>query len=149
MALNLEDNMCFACSLKNPVGLKLRFRQEGEVVRAAFLVRPEHQGWPGHLHGGLIATLCDEAMAQWLWLRGVEAYTGELTVRFKRGVPVGVLVEVEARSVTRRGKLMILEAAVLLPGGVAAATASGKFICGASPVAEVPGKREVDGEEDG
>jgi acyl-coenzyme A thioesterase PaaI-like protein len=136
--------MCFACSPKNPIGLKLRFRREGDVVRADFLVQPEHQGWPGCLHGGLTATLCDEAMAQWLWLQGVEAYTGELTVRFKRNIPVGTLVEVVAELAARRGRLILLTAAVLLPGGTVAATASGKFLMGNSGPAAL-----LDGENTG
>ncbi|MEW6448548.1 MAG: PaaI family thioesterase [Bacillota bacterium] len=129
MALDPENNMCFACGGKNPIGLKLQFKQEKDEVKAAFRVRPEHQGWPGYLHGGLMATICDEAMAQWLWLRGIEANTGELSVRFKHGVPVGTMVEVKASLTASRGKLMVLAASVLFPDGREAAVASGKFIC--------------------
>ncbi|MEW6573422.1 MAG: PaaI family thioesterase [Bacillota bacterium] len=128
MALEPENNMCFACSEKNPIGLKLKFRREGNEVKANFLVTPEHQGWPGYLHGGLVATICDEAMAQWMWLRGLEANTGELSVRFKHGIPVGTVVEVKAALTKSRGRLMILEASVLFPDGREAAVASGKFI---------------------
>lgn len=133
VALNPEENMCFACSPRNPIGLKLSFEEEDGVVRAVFVVRPEHQGWPGYLHGGLIATLCDEAMAQWLWRRGVEAYTGELAVRFKKGVPVGAVLEVRAELVEVRRKMAILGATVLFLDGAVAATATGKFICATTP----------------
>lgn len=129
MALEPENNMCFACSEKNPIGLKLKFRNEDNEVKSSFSVRPEHQGWPGYLHGGLVATICDEAMAQWLWLRGIEANTGELSVRFKHGIPVGTVVEIKASLAASRGKLMVLEASVLFPDGREAAVASGKFIC--------------------
>lgn len=133
MALILEDNFCFACSPKNPIGLRLSFWEEAGEVCATFLVRPEYQGWPGFLHGGLVATLCDEAMAQWLWRRGVEAYTGELAVRFKKAIPVGAALEVRASLVEKRGKVAVLTATVLFPDGTIAATATGKFVCAAPP----------------
>jgi hypothetical protein len=57
--------MCFACGIENPIGLKLAFYtdQEGHCV-ARFRPNPEHQGYPGHLHGGLISTLLAEAIGR-------------------------------------------------------------------------------------
>ena len=53
-----NSRMCFVCGIENPVGLHLSFYtdDEGRCV-ARFRPRPEHQGYPGHLHGGLISTL--------------------------------------------------------------------------------------------
>ncbi|ACX52199.1 thioesterase superfamily protein [Ammonifex degensii KC4] len=126
--LSPEDNWCFACGPANPIGLKLSFYEEGEKVKARFRVKPEHQGWPGLVHGGLLATLCDEAMAQWLWRRGFVAFTGELKVRFRRGVAVGEEVLVEAWLKERKGPLFLLAAQVLNAAGLPAVTAEGKFI---------------------
>lgn len=51
-----NESMCFACSPKNPIGLKLQFFMEGDTCKASFVGRPEHQGWAGLIHGGLIAS---------------------------------------------------------------------------------------------
>lgn len=53
-----NSRMCFVCGIENPIGLKLKFYtdDEGRCV-ARFRPKPEHQGYPGHLHGGLISTL--------------------------------------------------------------------------------------------
>jgi acyl-coenzyme A thioesterase PaaI-like protein len=52
--------MCFVCGIQNPIGLDPPFYtyDEGRCI-ARFRPRPEHQGYPGHLHRGLISTLLD------------------------------------------------------------------------------------------
>ncbi|AEG16768.1 phenylacetic acid degradation-related protein [Desulfofundulus kuznetsovii DSM 6115] len=127
-SVSRSDGMCFACSPKNPIGLHLEFSLEGDVCRATFTAGEEHQGWDGLLHGGLIATLLDEAMAQWLWRRGVAAMTAEMLTRFSRPVPVGVPVTVEAWKVGGKGRLWELSARIILPGGRVAARATAKFL---------------------
>jgi uncharacterized protein (TIGR00369 family) len=54
--------MCFICGLQNPVGLKLAFYEDAEAgqVRAEFTVPDEYQGYPGVVHGGIVAAVLDE-----------------------------------------------------------------------------------------
>ena len=54
-------DMCFGCGQKNPIGLKLMFKLDGKMARAEFTPRDDFQGWPGVLHGGIIAMILDEA----------------------------------------------------------------------------------------
>ena len=57
-----NSQMCFVCGMENPIGLKLAFYEdEGGRVIAHFTPREEYQGYPGVLHGGIIAALLDEA----------------------------------------------------------------------------------------
>ncbi|WP_341473840.1 PaaI family thioesterase [Desulfofundulus thermobenzoicus] len=126
--LNKDDHMCFACSPRNPIGLHLRFSMDGDTCRTTFTPREEHQGWNGCMHGGLISTLLDEVMAQWLWRQGISAMTAEMTTRFSRPVPIGVPVNVESRLVEHKGRLWALSARVILPDGRAAARATAKFL---------------------
>jgi hypothetical protein len=51
-----NSRMCFVCGVNNPIGLHLAFYtdDEGRCI-ARFRPRPEHQGYPGQLHGGLIS----------------------------------------------------------------------------------------------
>jgi acyl-coenzyme A thioesterase PaaI-like protein len=56
-----DCRMCFACGIDKPIGLKLKFYtdDEGRCI-ARFQPEPEHQGYPDHLHGGIISTLLSE-----------------------------------------------------------------------------------------
>jgi acyl-coenzyme A thioesterase PaaI-like protein len=54
-----NSRMCFACGIENPIGLKLYTDGEDRCI-AQFQPQPEHQGYPGQLHGRLISTLLDE-----------------------------------------------------------------------------------------
>ena len=96
------DGMCFACGERNPIGLKLQFRFEGDDYVTAFEVRPEYQGWAGIAHGGLLATVLDEVMARLLWEKGINAITGRLEVRYHQPVRIGDKLEIRGR-VTRHG----------------------------------------------
>lgn len=123
-----EDSMCFGCSPKNPIGLKLVFQHEGEVCRARFVAGPEHQGWSGVMHGGLIATLLDEVMAQWPWVRGITMMTAEMTTRYSKAVPIGEELTVEGALVAERGRLIEMAGKIILPDGTVAARATAKYI---------------------
>jgi acyl-coenzyme A thioesterase PaaI-like protein len=129
LELFLKDaNMCFGCSQDNPIGLKLEFKLQGDTCRAVFRPDQIHQGWNGYMHGGLISTLLDEAMGQWLWLSKIPGMTAEMTTRFSLGVPIGEEITVEAWCEGQRGRLYELAARVILPDGKVAARAGAKFL---------------------
>jgi acyl-coenzyme A thioesterase PaaI-like protein len=55
-----NSRLCCGCGIENPVGQKLKFYSDYEWrCNAHFRPEPEHQGCPGHLHGGIISTLLD------------------------------------------------------------------------------------------
>ncbi|HOV81034.1 MAG TPA: PaaI family thioesterase [Bacillota bacterium] len=122
------NNMCFACSPRNPIGLKLKFEHDGDVCRSRFTGGAEHQGWNGVVHGGIVATLLDEVMAQWIWARDLITMTAEMTIRYSRFVPVGEELTVEANMVSMKGRLVEMAARIILPDGSVAARASAKFL---------------------
>lgn len=100
------DSMCFACGVDNPKGLKLVFENRVGDARAEWTPGPEHVGWSGVIHGGLISTLLDEAMAYALIYSGAFGVTGQLSVRFRRPLRVGERVAVTARVLEIRGRLI-------------------------------------------
>ena len=56
-----NSRMCFACGLENPFGLHLHFYDNSQdEVYADFTIAPEHQGYPGVVHGGVTAAILDE-----------------------------------------------------------------------------------------
>jgi acyl-coenzyme A thioesterase PaaI-like protein len=54
---------CFGCGPANPTGLGLVFEAVGETVEAAFAPTERMSGAPAFVHGGLVMTVLDEAMA--------------------------------------------------------------------------------------
>ena len=90
MSLNIEDdNMCFACGQKNPISLGLKFQfYEENKVKANFKPRENLQGFKNIVHGGIITTILDEAMSKVVNMKEFEAVTAEMTVRFKKPVPI-------------------------------------------------------------
>ena len=69
---------CYACGPRNSEGLRLEFYMSGdnkEKVEAIFTPRDNLQGWPEALHGGIVATLLDEAAAYVAYVQNVHAVT--------------------------------------------------------------------------
>lgn len=81
--------LCFGCGQENPhsLGIELEGAQSGAIGRVHF--GPEHQGAPGLVHGGLLATLIDETMGAVVYGGKVTRVTAEMTVRYRRPTPVG------------------------------------------------------------
>jgi uncharacterized protein (TIGR00369 family) len=72
--------------------LKLKFYEAsaGEVT-AETVVPEQYQGYPGIVHGGIVAALLDEVSGR-AHIRGDPPrfmYTARLEVRYRRNVPVG------------------------------------------------------------
>ena len=96
---------CFACWSENAQGLKLDFRVRADKgVWALFHPQAHHQGWPHALHGGLVATLLDEAAAYLAVAHGSRTATARLHLRFQQPASLDATLRVEARLVrsTRR-----------------------------------------------
>jgi uncharacterized protein (TIGR00369 family) len=92
--MNKQPNsrMCFICGLQNPVGLKLAFYEDSEAgqVQAEFTVPDEYQGYPGVVHGGIVAAVLDEVSGRAIMLHGSDENlmaTLRLTVRYRRPTP--------------------------------------------------------------
>jgi uncharacterized protein (TIGR00369 family) len=113
------DDYCFGCGAANPEGLRLRFDvDEGRrSAEATFKPRPEHQGYTGVTHGGIIATLLDEAMLKLCWELGIPAVTARLEVELKRPVPVGEELRVRGWIAEDKGRVLKAEAEITNSSG--------------------------------
>jgi len=81
----LQDNeQCYVCGAKNPVGLAIHFttNREARSISAAFRPSVMHQGFSGIVHGGILSSLLDEAMVKLAFELGLNAVTAEMTIRF-------------------------------------------------------------------
>lgn len=97
---------CFVCGAHNPHGLKLRFRRQGQEVRADFEPQPHHAGFRGIIHGGILATVLDEAMF-WAAASTTKRFcvAAELSVRYIKKVSPGQKLFCVARLEANRGRL--------------------------------------------
>ncbi len=100
-------NYCFGCGQMNPAGLKLDVSVTDGRARAVYHPRPEHQGFPGMMHGGLVATLLDEVMGWAIVDAQIWATTGKMEIRFRRPVPLDQDLAVEATITKRRGRALV------------------------------------------
>ncbi len=109
-----DYQQCFACGQRNPFGLQLVFRLENDTIVADFQPREEHQGFPGVIHGGIVASVLDEALGRTSILSENPEWTmtGRLEVRYRRYVPYGPLLRVRA-SLGKQRRRMVQATGVL------------------------------------
>ena len=123
---------CLVCGRDNPLGLRLALHVDPAtgVVTTDFTPRPEHIGFEGIIHGGVLATVLDEAMV-WAatWAGRRFCVCGEMTVRFRNSAAVGQPLSVQASvDPGRRARLIQTTASVLAAGGAVVAEATGKYV---------------------
>lgn len=119
---------CVVCGRKNPQGMRLPFRtcKDGSV-KARFFCDEFLQGYPGLMHGGVIAAILDGAMMNCLFARGKIAVTGVLTVRFLSPLTVKKAATVRAHIKKSISSWHILESE-LLQGKRIVAKGTAKFM---------------------
>jgi len=128
-----DDHFCFVCGDKNRDGLRIRLTYpEPGRCRAVFVAERRFQGWKDILHGGIIATLLDEAFAHAYGgpARGAgeAAVTAEMSVRFKKPVRIGIPVVLEGRVLSAEGRIVKCESILSGEDGEVLASATGKLI---------------------
>jgi uncharacterized protein (TIGR00369 family) len=128
--IKLPTNYCFACGPNNPDGMRLRFSydEERKSYVCRFRLGKRYTGPPGHCHGGIIATILDEAMGKVNKLRQVVALTSEITVNYLKPVPLNRPLRVESRELKVTGRKHVNIAEVLNENGEVLARSRGLFI---------------------
>ena len=106
-------NNCFVCGPGNPIGLKVRFDLEDDVCVGEFTPGEHHRGYDKVTHGGILFSLLDDVMANWLWLQGHMCFTARAEVRYRNPLPVGTPVRLEGRCARRKGLLAMMEGRVV------------------------------------
>jgi uncharacterized protein (TIGR00369 family) len=128
--LRMQKNYCFGCGNNNPDGMRLKFAfddESGSFI-CRFRLSKRYTGPPGHAHGGIIATILDEAMGKVNKLRNVIALTSEIKVNYLKPVPLNQSLRVESREVRVHGRQHINMAEILNSKGEVLARSQGLFI---------------------
>lgn len=106
--LQPNSRHCFVCGLENPVGLKLRIYQtEPGVIETTFTAPGHFQGYPGVLHGGIVASILDEISGRAQMgdpSKPRFMFTGKLEVRYRKNVPVGKPLKIVGKAGKAKGK---------------------------------------------
>lgn len=134
------NNACFGCGGANPRGMKLTFEQDEALQRIRGVLRlgPEYQGGNGIIHGGIIATVLDEAMGKVARFRGVHAVTAELKVEYKVPVRVNQDLVIEAYELQKSGRNLHFTGEIRNTDGMVLARGTGRFV--AINVPRIPGE---------
>ena len=123
-------NVCFACGPDNPDGLHLEFDYNPAKLSSEcrLIISPKYQGATGFAHGGMIATLLDEAMAKVNGKGGIKAVTLRLTVSYRKMAPVNQELRLTGRRIRRRGRKLYLLSQLHDGSGQLLAEARGLFL---------------------
>jgi acyl-coenzyme A thioesterase PaaI-like protein len=120
--------MCYACGVANERGMGMHFtRADGRTV-CEYAPAGYQQGFPGRLHGGIVATMIDEAMGWAVYHAGAWGATARLNVRYRRPVPLDEALRIEAWIVSDRRRLIELRAEVRDGRGALLADGEGSFM---------------------
>jgi uncharacterized protein (TIGR00369 family) len=123
------QNRCFGCGPANPIGLHLDFfLAEDQLVVCMPEIATTFEGPPGLLHGGIIATLLDEAMSKAVRVRGLTAMTRQMDVEYLRPVPSATPIRIEGKLVRSEGRKHWTQAQIIDERSKPLATANGLFI---------------------
>ena len=117
---------CFVCGVANPFGLHLKFYEPapGEVT-AQVTLSDEFQGYPGVVHGGVVAAMLDEVCGR-AHMGGDQPrfmYTARLEVRYRQNVPVGEPLRIVGRAARSKGRTATAVGEIYGPGEVLLAEA--------------------------
>lgn len=123
-----DDGYCFVCGPNNPIGLKLDFSLNGEIMSTEFVPQKEHQGYTDIVHGGIISTLLDEIMVKLAIELGMPAVTAQMDIRLRKSARVGKKLTFSAEILEATSKLLIIQAKAATDDGEIVAEAKGKLV---------------------
>ena len=121
MQLQPNSSHCFVCGLENDHGLHLRFYEtaEGEVTVQTTV--PAHfQGYPGIVHGGIVASLVDEALGR-VHMGSADdprfMFTAKINVNYRKPVPTQKPIQIVAHAVKSKRRTATSVCAIYGPDG--------------------------------
>ncbi|CAB4916052.1 MULTISPECIES: PaaI family thioesterase [Patulibacter] len=104
---------CLGCGSQNPAGMGLRLRVDGDLLRGTITFDRRHEGAPGIVHGGAVATVLDDSLGSLLIVLGTPAVTANLNVSFRAPALLERPMQIEAWAVGRDGRKLHLHGRLL------------------------------------
>jgi uncharacterized protein (TIGR00369 family) len=124
------ENKCFGCGGANDSGMKLTFTQDnvGRRIVGRFVLGPRYQGGGGMGHGGIIATLLDEAMGKVCRFRDARAVTAEMSIQYLRPIRIDEEITVEAFETGFEGRNIFQSGEIRNAAGDVLAKGTARFV---------------------
>lgn len=119
--LQPNSRHCFVCGVANPIGLHLKFyiNGSGEVL-AEYTVPENYQGYPGVVHGGIVAAMLDEVTGR-VHMGDRDSprfmYTARLDLRYRKNVPVGQPLRLVGRAGKSKSRTATASGTIYGPDG--------------------------------
>lgn len=132
------NSNCFVCGRHNSSGLHLTFEYGPKGVEATWLPSEAWESFQGMVHGGIIATVLDEAMSKAIMARGWQAFTVSLNIRFHSRTCPGERLTVHGWIVERRKRRILTEASLLTDMAIERAHAWATFLMPAKGLGTEP-----------
>ena len=100
---------CFICGMENPIGLHLHIYETAPGEVESKYIAPDHfQGYPGVLHGGIVAAIIDEISGRTHMGSDVMdprfMFTAKMEVKYRKNVPIGKLLKIIGKAGKLRAK---------------------------------------------
>jgi len=119
---------CFICGVQNPIGLKLQFVDDGDSsARAEVTVPEQFNGYPGVVHGGIVAAILDEVSGRALLARGHDIknlfVTLKMEIRYRQPTPTNTLLTAVGNIVKASAARAVVHGEIRLPDGTVTAEA--------------------------
>lgn len=110
---SIHSKNCFGCGSRNPIGLNIIFKVDGDRVVGEFTSNENHEGFPGFVHDGVLAAILDEALS---YIARISMQHGILTMRetitFRNASCIGEKLKVEAKITGEKKRAFIATAKV-------------------------------------
>lgn len=139
---------CIICGINNPSSVKAPFYEmEDSSVVTLFSYLPEHQSYPGRVHGGMITSMLDELIGRAIWVYEPEALavTLDINVKFRKPVPYGEPLQGVGKVVKNGRKAYVGEAVIKdMQGNVLAEGSATYFKLAASAITDSDMHEELD-----
>ena len=133
---------CFGCAPTNNIGLQLLFEQAGDKCSARVRLGSDYESFPGIIHGGIVAAIMDETMAQTVYRSGrVAAFTIGLRIRYGRPMETDTEYLASAEISGRDDCSVRVSGRLELPSGDLVAAGDGTFYLLTDPALRDSGPR--------
>lgn len=125
------SDTCFGCNggSNEGIGLRLMVTEDGYVACVCH-TKKCHQGFPGYIHGGIIASYFDEVLwGQTLIQKlSVSSMTVELNIRYLKAIKTEQEIRIVAKPARIEGRHIYVDGYILLSDNTVAAEGHAHYI---------------------
>ena len=123
---------CYGCGQGNAHGLRVSFVHRADGSAECRYTAADHfAGAPGVIHGGVQATLLDEAMGHAIHVADadpdLDIATVDFALRYRRPAPIAVPLTIRARLLRSEGRDFFVTGEIVSPEGVVLTTAESRW----------------------